>query len=129
MRLPEVTYRLPDGTRWLSLNGYESAATVDGWRITFGVSFSEADLDYAADLAIETSYWNGPTKPVAQEPRTVDGVEGYVVEAVDRDGFFYEFGIVRPRSEKNLFLTFEFPDDGPYYRDLVESVLASVQWR
>ena len=125
--LPEVSYRLPQDIRWLRTRDGASASSLDGLRIVFNMSYSSEDPEEAVRIAIRNSNWSGPTEPAEQERRVVDGVEGYVLEAVDRRGFFYEYGIVQPGGD-NWYFTFEMPDDGPYYRDLVESVLASVTW-
>lgn len=125
----DATFRLPDEPDWITTPSGDLSSSADGRRIFFGRSYSEPDLDYAADLAIDSTSWRGPSKPVAQPTRVVDGVEGYVVEAVDREGFFYEFGIVEPGTERNLFFTFVLPDDGQDHRDLVDAVLATVRWK
>lgn len=133
IRLPSFTGAFPQGWRVIDrTEGTHSAGDTDP--LTGGFVFvsdvqnlGSDDFDKIVAIVLQ-HYEDDKVKPVRGENRVVDGVEGWVLEGA-RDGadFVYEWGTVY--QGQDVHFTFEFinPPDDPMA--MVDSVLASVQWR
>lgn len=73
------------------------------------------------------NYEGRDIKPVRGENRVVDGVEGWVLEGTHKQEVVYEFGTVV--DGQHVQFTFSFLKAPKNAMEIVESVLASVQWR
>ncbi|WP_323792659.1 hypothetical protein [Nocardioides sp.] len=125
---PVATYRAPT-EKWVSTGRVASKATVDG---SFylgggaGITYPEISLDDAAELNLENI--ERTIAPVERlENRTVDGIEGYVLEGGKGPVLYYEFGATYEDSFVTISL--ESPIDTSKVRADIESVLASVRWQ
>lgn len=130
---PGITYRVPAEGRWTFSRGGETAGRYDRSGrsvITHGaLAFGDVSLDDLAKSAVR-SHATSPTTDVERgENRTIAGSEWYVVEARDpQRGFEYEVGAIRDADNSHL-ITFTFSEETPQARELIESVLATVEWR
>lgn len=81
--------------------------------------------DIVANVLV--NYESQDIKPVRGENRVVDGVEGWVLEGTRKRGMVYEFGtVIGGQHVQFTFSSLKAPKD---FTEIVESVLASVQWR
>ncbi|CAN5425795.1 hypothetical protein BH09ACT12_BH09ACT12_11770 [soil metagenome] len=124
------SYRLPDG-RWRlgykDQGGYldTSAGT---WRINGLATAVDVEVGPRFHVKGRLQYWRGDAREPKQiADRTVDGVEGYVIEGAGPDGLLYEYGA--EYSQTFGYIEFEFPKDTPKARAVIESVLASFEWQ
>lgn len=138
MTAGQLTLHLPAGMDWRVSDGGRSAAYYDrksglDWRIReLEIRDTTSTLDEVADVVrrgFATHEYPGIER---LENRTVAGQEGWVLQMVRppknlRVGFYYEYGTVK--NDHWVRLQFEFPDDTDRARDIVESVLASVEWK
>jgi hypothetical protein len=127
-----VTFRLPEGG-W-RVDGSRASLLDDGgqyWDIAmihapaFGIGLDKAAADR---LDSRREYDN--LRLTRSPNRTVDGLDGFVLEGVNADdgkGMFYEFGVIN--GDNTVFLEFEFPKPTAKARAWVESVLATVKWK
>jgi hypothetical protein len=126
-----MTYRLPEG-RWELGSGGLTAirAGADGgcWLIvgTVGDAYADTTLDELGGLTLELEPDHDPPLRRADN-RTVDGVEGYVVEGTSRAGTYYEWGAVV--GDTWVQLEFDFPEDSDRALEWREGVLASIEWK
>ena len=89
-------------------------------------NLGSSDFDEIVDNVL-VNYESQDIKPVRGENRVVDGVEGWVLEGTRKRQKVYEFGtVVGGQHVQFTFSSLEAPKD---FMDIVESVLASVQWR
>lgn len=125
---PVATYRAPT-KEWSSTGRVASKATVDGSYYLgagAGITYPEVSLDDAAELGLESV--ERTFAPVERlENRTVDGIEGYVLEGGKGPVLYYEFGATYEDSFVTISL--ESPVDTLEVRADIESVLASVRWQ
>jgi len=103
----------PDGATSISA---AAATGADG--ILLDILARADKLDFAAITG---------AKVVRQDNRSVDGIDGYVLEAGTSDGLFYKYGSVL--GDTSVTMTFEFPEDTPEARAEIEAVLASAAWQ
>lgn len=127
---PALSYQLP-GRGWrLGRGGYSASAdTADSyWTLGIGVhqSFAGDDTDAFAETSLSVAPAMDPPAERLDD-RTVDGVEGYVLESSGPDGLFYEFGAVV--DDQRVYLDFEASRDAPAAREWIDHVLASVVWK
>ncbi|CAN5417329.1 hypothetical protein BH10ACT3_BH10ACT3_19500 [soil metagenome] len=124
------SYRLPEG-RWrprYNDQGGQLDTSIGTSLITGLASFSAGDVGPRFYVKGRLQYWRGDErKPKQLDDRTVDGVEGYVIEGVGPDGLLYEYGAANGDSFGHI--EFEFPRDTPKARAVIESVLASFEWQ
>jgi hypothetical protein len=126
-----MTYRLPEGEWDLGSGGLTAIWTGDdvgNWLIvgTVGDAYDDTTLDDLAALTLEGEPDHEPPLRRAGT-RTVNGVEGYVVEGSSRDGYYYEWGAVV--GAHWVQLEFDLGADDARAEEWVESVLASVEWK
>lgn len=123
-----ATYRAPS-PEWSSTGRVASKVTGDGsfyLGAGAGITYPEISLDDAAQLGLESAART--FAPVERlENRTVDGIEGYVLEGGRGPVLYYEFGATYEDSFVTVSL--ESPVDTPEIRADLESVLASVRWQ
>ncbi|MDE0778688.1 hypothetical protein [Nocardioides sp.] len=121
--LPEGEWRLTSSGR---IGVLETPA--GSWNITGGAvdGADGVSLDFLARGERQDFIGLGP-KPQRRDDRVVDGIEGYVLEAGGRDGLYYQFGSVL--GDNWVTVTFEFTEDSPETRGVIESVLASAAWQ
>jgi hypothetical protein len=123
-RLPEGDWSIGASGRTALRDSPEGATSIGAAAATGADGVS---LDFLAradkrDFAAITG-----TKVVRQDNRSVDGIDGYVLEASTSDGLSYKYGSVL--GDTSLTVTFEFPEDTPEARAEIESVLASAAWQ
>lgn len=69
------------------------------------------------------------TRPAARREadRTVAGLDGFVVTVEDEDGYHYEFGTITDGYHASV--VFDLPRNDAAAHRLIDTVLASVEWR
>ena len=125
---PLAEYRAPT-PRWEVTGTAASLFTLKGpWdvRVYYGKTYPEVSLDDTAAIALRSARRDFETvERIAN--RTVDGIEGYVLEGSEGKTMFYEFGV--QHAGAFVALAFDLPVDSSSSRGIVESVLASVEWQ
>lgn len=121
-RLPEGDWRLTSGGRSGSIDTGDGTTSIGGFTSTAGL---KSELGHYAKIGLQ-SYRGQSPEPERIENRTIDGIEGYVLEGSGKDGLIYEYGTIY--EESFLVLTFDFPQDTPTARAWIESVLAGAEW-
>lgn len=124
-----LDFRLPESARWSLTRGGLSARYFDNdggiWAVAVIELGDTPGLDRLARVAEDVQPDLVP-KARRLADRTVNGVEGYVLESDGRDRLYYEFGTVY--EGQGFSLIFDFPPS-PRARDWIDSVLASVEWK
>ncbi|GAA3817005.1 hypothetical protein [Nocardioides panacisoli] len=132
-----VSYSLPADRRWHLQREGQSAAywppTGDHWTVFYSdfVGSTPITAQQLAQQDLQSARNDYPdAKPAAD--RTVDGVDGWVIEA-SKDTFgdpvlHYRFGAVVHDTDW-VTIQFTFPEDTPQTRAVIDSVLGSVRWR
>lgn len=133
-----VAYRLPADIDWnVSMGGrfadWWSDEMVGPWTVS---QFEHLDstppaLDSIASTSLRNLRRDYPSAE-RLDNRVVNGVEGWVVESNGKNSFgrsifHYEFGAVHGAGWATL--NFEFPKDTPATREVIDSVLASIEWK
>lgn len=122
-----ASYRAPT-RKWYSTGRSATWSSINGsWYLGggAGITYPEISLDDAAEIAIENI--KGRFAKVKRlDDRTVDGIEGYVIEGGAGKELFYEFGATY--EEAFVTISLEIPVDTAAARGVIESVLASFEW-
>lgn len=128
---PVLRLRLPDDLEWTLRGGGDSASAVypdgtfaDVETLSAGVVDGKP-FGYYADPTAETLEISGP-RLRRLDDRTVQGVEGFVLEGKDDEGLTYVFGTVHAGA--SAVVIFTIPGGEDQARDRIESVLASAEW-
>jgi hypothetical protein len=131
--LPSLTGAFPSGWRVVDRTAGSNSAG-DTNIMTGGFVFvsdlknlGSEDFDEKVAIVLE-GYAGDKKQPVRGENRAVDGVEGWVLEgASDGSELIYEFGTFL--DGQDIHFTFSFQNAPKNAMEIVDSVLASVQWR
>ena len=84
------------------------------------------DLDALADVVLGGERGSRPSAR-READRTVAGLKGFVVTAEDDKGYHYEFGAITGGYHASI--VFDLPRNDAAAHQLIEAVLASVEWR
>lgn len=130
--LGHLRYRLPEGSRLLTsgtMHAVGSFHVEHGiYDITGSEQSSDSTLDEAGEIELDTT---SSTEEYASYEhtgnRTINGQEVWVIEAKRKDGRMYE--ITGVRGGFQFVVTFMWPASYRPGRDVVESVLATVEWK
>lgn len=133
-----IVYHLPDGIDW-DLDGggtfasWSPESSADIWVVH---QFEHQDntpptLDELARTSLRNARSDYPTIERTDD-REVNGVEGFVLEYDDRNDwgrreFRYEFTAIH--GSWWVAFNFSFPRDDAETREVIDSVLASVEWK
>lgn len=84
------------------------------------------DLDEVAAVVLTSEK---DSRPAArrEDNRTVAGLEGFVVTIEDDRGYHYEFGTITKGVHSSI--TFDLPRNDAAAHELIDAVLASVEWK
>jgi hypothetical protein len=132
-----ATYTLPADRRWHLQRQGQSAAywppTGDHWTVFYSdfVGSQPITADEMAQQDLQSAQSEYPDAETGPD-RTVDGVDGWVIQA-SKDAFgdpvfHYRFGAVVHDTDW-VTIQFTFPKDTPQTRAVIDEVLGSVQWR
>jgi hypothetical protein len=132
-----VTYELPSDRKWHLQREGQSASywppTGDHWTVFYSDFIGSRPIT-AGEMAKQDLRSARNEYPDAEPAsgRTVDGVDGWVIQATeDTFGdpvFHYRFGAVVDDTDW-VTIQFTFPEDTPRTRAVVDSVLGSARWR
>lgn len=133
-----VVYHLPEGIDW-NLDGggtfawWSPEGSAAMWSVLqFEHNEREAkELDAIARTNLAGARRENPTTERV-ENRVVNGVEGWVLEYHGKNSFgspefHYEFGAVTGTYWTTF--NFDFPQDNPRTRAVIDSLLASIEWK
>lgn len=131
--LPSLTGAFPEG--WQVVGETKGSASAGDRNPLTGGFFYFSDLLHLGsrnfDKIVATvlvSYEDEKNPPVRTENRVVDGVEGWVLQGRrDGDEFHYEWGTVY--RGQDIWLTFDYLHAPSDPMAVVDSVLASVEWK
>lgn len=114
------------GTRTVTTADYVETGTVTISVGEFPTTSTDIEEVAAADVASLSSEQKAAN--VARvENRVVNGREGWVLEGADADHLFYTFGSINAGAF--VTLNFTLPIDLSAPQDLIDSVLASIEWK
>jgi len=123
-------FRMPSDLDW-SFDSTGGVAEADGGIVNI---VADETRSYDATLEEEFDVVFGVLQDYGRyaeyrraENITVDGVEGWVITAGDERQDYYQFGTVH--KGRNASLEFSYPPDYAGADDMIESVLASVEWK
>lgn len=108
-----VGFLAPPDDRVSQINIGGAGATID-------------DLDEAARLGLRSMKDLRPTAK-QEDNRTVGGLEGVVLSADDDRGYYYQF--VTITAGTHVAIVFDLPRDDAAAHELIDAVLASVEWK
>jgi len=132
-----VSYSLPADRKWHLQREGQSASywppTGDHWTVFYSdfVGSTPITAEQMARQDLQSARNQYPDAKQGAD-RTVDGVDGWVIEA-SKDTFgdpvlHYRFGAVVHDTDW-VTIQFTFPEDTPRTRAVIDSVLGSVEWR
>ncbi|HWI42123.1 MAG TPA: hypothetical protein VNS81_00785 [Nocardioides sp.] len=130
-----LRYRIPEGER-SHVAGSGGLIVVGNFHVEGGIydingseQRSTATLEEAGPIEVQVtcSVRDHSSSCKHTGNRTVDGQEVYVIEAEGEDGRLYE--IVGLRNGYLFSVEFEWPNSYAPGRDVVESVLATIEWK
>lgn len=107
-----VGFLAPPDDRVSQINIGGAGATID-------------DLDEAARLGLKSMKDVRPTAK-QEDNRTVGGLEGVVLSAEDDRGYYYQF--VTITAGTHVSIVFDLPRNDAAAHELIDAVLASVEW-
>lgn len=84
------------------------------------------DLDALAAVVLQGEKDSRPSAR-REDNRTVAGLEGFVVTVEDGDGYHYEFGTISDGYHASV--VFDLPRNDAAAHELIDAVLASVEWK
>jgi hypothetical protein len=108
-----VGFLAPPDDRVSQINIGGAGATID-------------DLDEAARLGLKSMRDVRPTAE-QEDNRTVGGLEGVVLAADDDHGYYYQF--VTLSAGTHVAIVFDLPRNDAAAHELIDAVLASVEWK
>jgi hypothetical protein len=122
------TVRAPEGWEVSATGASASTTTARGlssYLLPGARPAFTGDLERQATISLRNQRSEVPGL-VRMDNRTVDGVEGFVLEGGAGRELSYRFGAVHEGQVAEVLL--ELPRDTPEARATIESVLASIQW-
>lgn len=130
-----LRFRTPAGGSWSQVgSGTRSVTTADYVETgTVTISVGEfpttsTDIEEVARADVASLSSEQVAADVARvENRVVNGREGWVLEGADADHLFYTFGSINAGAF--VTLNFTLPIDITAPQDLIDSVLASIEWK
>lgn len=108
-----VGFLAPPDDRVSQINIGGAGATID-------------DLDEAARLGLRSMKDVRPTAK-QEDNRTAGGLEGIVLSAEDDRGYYYQF--VTISAGTHVAIVFDLPRNDAAAHELIDAVLASVEWK
>ena len=108
-----VGFLAPPDDRVSQINIGGAGATID-------------DLEEAARLGLKSMR---DVRPAAkrEENRTAGGLDGVVLSAEDDDGYYYEYATITAGT--HVAIVFDLPRNDAAAHELIDAVLASVEWK
>lgn len=91
-----------------------------------GAGASIDDLEEAARIGLKSVKDVRPTAK-REDDRTVGGLEGVVLSAEDDHGYYYEYSTISAGA--NVSIVFDLPRNDAAAHELIDAVLASVEWK
>lgn len=126
-----VSFRLPADEAWDvaygGTVGYLAPPDDRIWQINIGGAGATIDnLDDAARLGLASMK---ETRPTARrdDDRTVAGLQGVVLSAEDDNGYAYTFTTISAGA--HVSIAFDLPRNDAAAHELIDAVLASVEWK
>ena len=126
-----VSFRLPADEDWVvDPGGTVGVLAPPDDRISQinigGAGATIDDLDEAARLGLESMKDVRPTAK-QEDNRVAGGLEGVVLSADDDHGYYYQF--VTISAGTHVAIVFDLPRNDAAAHELIDAVLASVEWK